>query len=209
MNPILSLFPLNIVAFPGEIINLHIFEPRYKELINDSLSSDNIFGIPSYVKNKIEFGTSVYITKVEKIYEDGRMDIVTKAQEIFQVLNFQNPFKGKKYAKGEILYMENIWDPSASYQTEMIEKTKELLELINVVGQVTIEYEATTFDIAHKVGLTLDQEYELLQLVKESERQYYIINHLNNIIPILKSVEKTKEKIKMNGHFNNFDPLDF
>ena len=206
---LIPLFPLNIVAFPGEVINLHIFEPRYKELINDCLKTDNIFGIPSYIKNKIEYGTSVSIVKVEKIYEDGRMDIVTEGVEIFRVNNFKNPYPKKLYAKGEVEFISLIFDPSPAFQTEMIEKTKELLELINVIGDVEITYEDSTYTLAHKVGLTLDQEYELLKLPRESERQEYIINHLNKIIPVLQSVEKTKQLIKMNGHFKNFDALDF
>ena len=75
MEYTLPLFPLNIVAFPGETLNLHIFEPRYKELITDCIKSDYVFGIPSFVKNKIEVGTTAKILKIEKTYEDGRMDI--------------------------------------------------------------------------------------------------------------------------------------
>lgn len=206
---LIPLFPLNIVAFPGEIINLHIFEPRYKDLVKDCLKAENVFGIPSYVRNKIEYGTSVKITKVEKIYDDGRMDIITRGLEVFKVNNFKNPYPKKLYAKGDVDFIDLIFDPLPDLQTEMIEKTKELLELINVIGDVQIDFDHTTYDLAHKVGLTLDQEYEVLKLIRESERQQYIINHLNKIIPVLESVEKTKQLIKMNGHFKNFDALDF
>ncbi|MFW5760940.1 MAG: LON peptidase substrate-binding domain-containing protein [Cyclobacteriaceae bacterium] len=205
----IALFPLNIVAFPGEKINLHIFEPRYKELIKDCLAESGYFGIPSYVKARIDYGTTVRIEKIEKTYQDGRVDIVTWAEKIFRVVDFQNPYPKKLYAKGEIAYQENIFDSDAALQVEMIEKTKELLQLINMISSVTIEYDANTYALAHKVGFSLEQEHELMTKSRESERQKYIVNHLNQLLPSLKEVERLKEKIKSNGHFNNFGPIDF
>jgi len=79
----IPLFPLNIVAFPGEEINLHIFEPRYKQLINDCLDNKTTFGIPSYVKSKIDLGTETEICSITKKYPDGRMDIKTRGVKVF------------------------------------------------------------------------------------------------------------------------------
>lgn len=209
MAETIALFPLNIVAFPGEKINLHIFEPRYKELIKDCLAESGIFGIPSYVKTQIDYGTTVRIEKVARTYEDGRMDIVTWAEKIFRVMDFQNPYPEKLYAKGAVEYQDNINDSDAGLQVEMIEKTKELLQMINVISGVTIEYDANTFALAHKVGFSLEQEYDLLVKRRESDRQQYIVDHLNQLLPTLKEVERLKEKINSNGHFNNFGPIDF
>src|SRR5690606_37970950 len=107
MSIFLPLFPLNLVAYPGESLNLHIFEPRYKQLIGDCLQSQANFGIPSFVHNKIEFGTEVLIDKVVKEYEDGRMDIKTIGTAIFKVENFINPLEGKLYAGGEVTRLTN------------------------------------------------------------------------------------------------------
>ncbi|MGK7397066.1 MAG: LON peptidase substrate-binding domain-containing protein [Candidatus Cyclobacteriaceae bacterium M3_2C_046] len=209
MELILPLFPLNIVAFPGENLNLHIFEPRYRDLINDALQSDQLFGIPSYVKNTIEFGTTARIQQIEKTYKDGRMDIKTKAEQVFEVIQYDNPYQEKLYAKGKIRFIENIHNPSYSLQEELIFKTREFLQHINMVGNVEIKMTYTSFDLGHKIGLTLEQEYDLLKLNQESQRQEYLIRHLDKILPVLNEVKKTKEKIKMNGHFRNFDPIDF
>lgn len=209
MSETIALFPLNIVAYPGEKINLHVFEPRYKELVKDCLAKSGVFGIPSYVKTHIDYGTTVRIESVARTYEDGRMDIVTIAEKVFRVTNFQNPYLEKLYAKGEVEYQQNTNDSEPDLQVEMIELTKELLQMINVISSVTISYDASTYALAHKVGLNLDQEYELLKKSKESERQFYIVEHLKQLIPSLKEVERLKEKIKSNGHFNNFGPIDF
>ncbi|MEL7221839.1 MAG: LON peptidase substrate-binding domain-containing protein, partial [Bacteroidota bacterium] len=65
----LALFPLQIIAFPGEAVNLHIFEPRYRQLITDCVEEGITFGIPSFVNGKVnEFGTEVKLIKIEKTH---------------------------------------------------------------------------------------------------------------------------------------------
>jgi uncharacterized protein len=66
-----------------------------------------------------------------------------------------------------------------------------------------------SYTYAHKVGMSIEQEYELLKINSEGERIIFIIKHLIKIIPILKEVEEAKRKIKLNGHFKLLDPLDF
>ena len=63
--------------------------------------------------------------------------------------------------------------------------------------------------LIHKIGLSYEQEYQLLQMPKESERLTFINSHLLATIAVLKEVNRTKGAIKMNGDFKNFDPLDF
>jgi hypothetical protein len=63
--------------------------------------------------------------------------------------------------------------------------------------------------LAHKMGFSFEQEHELLQLTRESERLAYIQRHLDQTIKVLKQIDRTKALIEMNGHFRNFDPLDF
>ena len=121
MEKMLPLFPLNLVVFPNEELNLHIFEPRYKQLINDCLREKTTFGIPSHVVNKIEFGTEVEITEVAKTYEDGRMDIKTKGLRTFKVINFQNPWQNKDYAGGTVELLETVKDEDPQLKIEILE----------------------------------------------------------------------------------------
>lgn len=209
MRSYLPLFPLKLIVFPGELVNLHIFEERYRQLINECIKEDKPFGIPAYVKNVIEYGTEVVIDKLAKQYEDGTMDIITRATRIFKVASFDNPASEKLYAGGDVSFLENISDDTYSTKVKMIDLIKELYETINVVKSVEVSEDIVAFDIGHKIGLSLEEEYQLLQLEKESERQLFIIQHLQKAIPILQEVERTKEKIRMNGHFKHLDPLDF
>lgn len=209
MENYLPLFPLNLVAFPGEVLNLHIFEDRYKQLISECLMQDAPFGIPSYVDNQIEYGTEVMITEVVKKYEDGRMDITTQAARVFKVLSFDNPAQDKLYAGGEVSFLANEYDADNHSRPEMIALVEELFSVISMVNRVEVADDVTSFDIAHKIGMSLNQKYALLQVERESERQQVIIQHLRDTIPVLREVEQTKERIRMNGHFKKYDPLDF
>lgn len=209
MENYLPLFPLNLVAFPGETLNLHIFEDRYKELINECVMQDIPFGVPSYVDNQIEYGTEVMIAEVVKKYDDGRMDITTLATRVFRVLLFDNPAKNKLYAGGAVAFLENEYDADNHSRPEMITLVQELFSVISMVDRVEVAEDVTSFDIAHKIGMSLEQKYSLLQIERESERQQVIIQHLRDTIPVLREVEQTKERIRMNGHFRKYDPLDF
>ncbi len=79
MTNFIPVFPLGIVVYPGEELNLHIFEPKYKQLINDCFETKKPFGIPTVIDGKIvEMGTTVLIKEISKTYEDGQLDIRTE-----------------------------------------------------------------------------------------------------------------------------------
>lgn len=205
----LPLFPLNLVVFPGESLNLHIFEPRYQQLVREALSTDKIFGIPSFVLNKIEYGTEVKITKLEKKYEDGRMDIRTIGTSIFKVIEFVNPMPGKLYSGGTVELLKNALDGDVLLQKELYGLANELFEWLGMQELVHFDQKLLTYTIAHKIGLSKEQEFELLKMTSERERQEFLIGYLKLTIPIVKRMERAKEKIRQNGHFKQMDPLDF
>ncbi len=79
MTNFIPIFPLGIVVFPGEALNLHIFEPRYKEMVTDCFAEVKPFGIPTVLENGVnELGTLLEITEIVEIHADGKMDIRTK-----------------------------------------------------------------------------------------------------------------------------------
>ena len=209
MEEKIPLFPLKMVPFPGEEINLHIFEPRYKDLINDILDQDKRFGIPAYINKKIDYGTLMEITEVSRVFDDGRMDIVTRGLQVFKILNFKNPAAGKKYAEGFVEYLNDDMTEDPLMKNTFIEKVEEFFSLINVLGKVQVLEDTRSYDVIHKLGLTLEMEYEILQIDREIERQEYIIDFLDQTIPVLQRVEKAKEIIRMNGHFRYFDAINF
>jgi Lon protease-like protein len=207
---LLPLFPLNLVIFPNEELNLHIFEPRYKELVNDCLRQGSTFGVPVFLENKIqELGVEVDITDLVNRYPDGRMDIKTKGKNIFRITNFFNPMTGKLHAGGNIELLEIEEDSDMLQRLLFIEAVSQLYEILNVKGELKSDIPFLSYKFAHKIGLSLKQEYELLTILAESERIEYLMEHLQKSIPVVKEMERTKEVIRMNGHFKNLDPLKF
>jgi len=205
----LPLFPLQTVFFPGETVPLHIFEERYKQLISDCREEAMTFGIPVFFNNTVEYGTEVQLVEVVNQYEEGEMDVVCVARQVFKVLTFDNEMDGKLYAGGTIEFLESDHDADSDHRREVFDKIKKLYDLMAVQFPPTPFDKFNSYAFAHKMGLSFEQEYELLKLTKETERLNYIAAHLDNTILVLEQINKTKAVIEMNGHFKNFDPLDF
>lgn len=209
MNDYLYLFPLNLVAFPNEKLNLHIFEPRYRQLINECLEKNQTFGIPAYLKNKVQsLGTEMRILELVNTYPDGRMDIRTEGIRTFKILKFDNPTKGKPYSGGDVVFHETDTDGSWVLSTEILELLEKLYEILQVPIPFDFSIKPLSFHIAHKIGFSIDQEYNLLNIHDEEARLEVIISHLKKTIPMVRELERTKELVQMNGHFKNLDPLD-
>ena len=202
-------FPLKLVAFPGEQVNLHIFEPRYKQLINECLQGESTFVIPVFNERVMDFGSEMEVTGLVKTYDDGEMDVTTKCVNVVQILSFKDKLNPKLYAGGEVESVENIVDPNPDDWELLRMLAKELVAMMKMEEQLDVDLVTDSFELAHKLGLSFEQEYDMLQMVRESQRQTYMINHLKRALPLVKEMEKTKEKIRMNGHFQHHDPLNF
>lgn len=208
MEDYIPIFPLKLVAFPGEEINLHIFEPRYRQLITDIVQSKGTFGIAVYLDRLMSFGTEVELKEVSKVYEDGRMDIKTIGRKVFEIMTLDNPMPQKLYAGGQVMFCEDNPKVPENLYSEFLFYLRELFRLMDYAVEL-IPLQVNSFTYAHKIGLKIEEEYELLQMDKEVERVKYLIRHLLKVIPILRDMEAAKIKIKMNGHFKNLDPLGF
>ena len=87
MTNFIPIFPLGIVVYPGEKLNLHIFEPRYKQLINECHQMKKPFGIPTVIENKVQdYGSLVEILEISKVHDNGEIDIKTKGERVFRIL---------------------------------------------------------------------------------------------------------------------------
>ena len=205
----LPLFPLQSIFFPGETVPLHIFEERYKQLIQDCRREAVTFGIPVYINNSVAFGTEVQLVEIVNSYDTGEMDVTCVARQVFRIISFNNEMAGKLYAGGEIEFLDNVNDADTSMKNEVLHNLHQLYELMDVPFTPLPIEKFSSYVLAHKMGLSFEQEYHLLQLRKESERLAFIKSHLVSTITVLQEVDRTKKTIEMNGDFRNFDPLDF
>ncbi|MBO0322007.1 LON peptidase substrate-binding domain-containing protein [Muricauda sp. CAU 1633] len=205
----LPLFPLQSVFYPGETVPLHIFEERYKQLINDCRKEAITFGIPVFINDAMLYGTEVQLVEVVNTYKNGEMDVVCVGRQVFKVLSFERQLKGKLYSGGEVEFIDVENDADEDLRDEVLQKVEVLYDLMDVPFTKTSPKQFNSYALAHKMGLSFEQEYELLQIPKEKDRLLYIKEHLDSTTSLLSQVNRTKAVIEMNGHFKNFDPLDF
>ncbi len=205
MTNFIPIFPLSIVVYPHEDLNLHIFEPKYKQLIKECFDQKKPFGIPVVIDDKIsEMGTLLEITEISKIYDNLEMDIKTKGIKIFRILEIITQIPGKLFSGAIVSYPHNHEHGKRILMNKVMAVTKKLHQILGVKTPLSHnEEELWSYDIAHSVGLTLKEEYELLTFMNELHRQEYLKRHLAKILPVVEEMELLKEKIKLNGHFKN------
>lgn len=210
MTNFIPIFPLATVVYPGEQLNLHIFEPRYKQLIKECIETKKPFGIPSVIDEKIsEMGTLVQVLELSKEYDDGKLDIKTEGLQVFRILELINELPDKLYCGAIVNYPENDEKGNRALMQGIVKGIKELHKLLKIEKNFAKpDNELWSYDVAHHAGMSLTEEYELLELLHELQRQEYLKRHLKKVLPLLAEMEMLKEKVKLNGHFKNLKGLE-
>lgn len=210
MTNFIPIFPLSLVVYPGEHLNLHIFEPRYKQLIQECVDQHKSFGVPVVIQNKVkELGTLVQITEIVKVYDSGEMDIKTEGLRVFRVLEIIREIPDKLYSGAIVNYPPNVEQGKKALMEKVVAAIKELHKLLKVQKPFPKQEDMlSSYDVAHHAGMTLDEEYEFLSLHSELHRQEYLKRHLAKVLPVVAEMESLKERIKLNGHFRNLSGFD-
>jgi Lon protease-like protein len=207
----LPLFPLQMIAYPGEVIRLHIFEPRYRQLIGECRDTGSTFGIPPYFQGRlVEYGTEMRLLEIFKTHEGGEMDIAVEGVRAFHLDNFLAEAPHKLYAGGNITPIENdpAVDPGVPDALHALySKLHEILKTGH--ARANFHVENLSFRIAPEVGLRLAQRIELLAIPAEADRQRLLLEHLQHLVPVLEAVEETRTRIGGNGKFHKLPKLEF
>lgn len=210
MTNFIPIFPLGIVVYPDEHVNLHIFEARYKELITDCFATKKPFGIPVVLDNTIqEYGTLVEIVEISNTYSDGKMDIKTRGLQIFKILELIKVIPNKLYSGAIVNYPANSFVNNKTLFKKILSHVKQLHQVLQVNKNFKkADEDLISYDIAHHIGLNIKQEYNFLLLMNEMQRLEFLRRHLNKTLPLAAQMEALKEKIKLNGHFKNLTSFD-
>ncbi len=200
------MFPLKIVVFPGEQLNLHIFEPRYRTLIQECEDEGKTFGIPTVRDNRVQdFGTEIQLLEITNRYSDGRLDIKTKGLRRFAIESFRVKGAGKPYGEADIKFINEAFVGSSHLSEAIIQRIDELFGMMEIDKPFNRDPESfRTFEMGHHVGFSHQQEYNFLSLENEMDRQSFMLNHLEQLIPTIREVERLQERIQMNGHFRDY-----
>jgi Lon protease-like protein len=211
MTKFLPIFPLDIVVYPGQHLNLHIYEPRYKQLINECKTEGKTFGIPSVFKDTLnEYGTEMELLEISEVYENGEMDIKTNGLKIFRIMEVLRQVPDKLYSAAVVYEVNHKPMDTLKLNPTLADLVNKLHLLMGTNFNLFEKFpEPLSFDIAHYVALTPEDQYRLLAAPSEKGRQYFLIQHLQKLIPSLEETEKTKQRVQMNGHFRREVPPSF
>lgn len=203
----IPVFPLGLVLYPKELLPLHIFEERYREMIAFCLDEEASFGVLLMQEGKMaDVGCEAKIDRVVTTYEDGRMDIIVEGTQRFRVRELQST---KSYMTATI---DEIREPDEPVKVDTRERVitqhMRLLELAGRKVRPTIyqNLDGISFFIAHNVGLSFEQKQKVLEMLTENERIVYLATHLESLIPKVEQYEDVRKKVQSNGHFKDFPP---
>jgi Lon protease-like protein len=188
----LALFPLNVVLLPGATLPLHIFEPRYRQMVRRCVEEKSEFGVLlALPKGLVRVGCTAQVTEVVKRYNDGRMDILTVGRSPFRIIELVN---AEQYANDELLEGHVDFLDDREYRTDPCTR-KELLRLYEVCHTLifedyprNIESEAAeypSFVVAGTLPLDLLWKQQILELRSEADRQERLVGYLREWAPHL------------------------
>lgn len=205
----IPIFPLALVVFPNSKYPLHIFEERYKILINKCLSNNSGFGIVSKIGDTIsEVGVYVEISDVTKIYESGELDIIVVGRWRFRRVNLEMHPDGY-YLSDTNRLDDKEGDSDLNYNLffALKQRVQEMLKLVNFnVGQGfwnnLEKSKLKSFKIAEKAGLSILQQQELLTIQSENKRLSYLLEHFEKLEEKLEENKMMRQIILGDGYLN-------
>ncbi len=203
--PLLPLFPLEVVLLPGTPLPLHIFEPRYKEMIAECRASAAPFGVVrTFDQGIADVGCTAEIASVTKEYADGRLDLVAEGRQRFEVLELNQE---RSFLRAEVLFVPD--EPGSAREEDAREEEKMRairlhLEILSLAGAVqdlsAADQNLLSFYLAGSLPLDLDFKQQLLAMRSEAGRMHAVAAYLEGILPRLRQVARAQERAGGNGH---------
>jgi len=199
VSQLLPLFPLDVVLFPNVAMPLHIFEPRYKEMIGEVLQSKGNFGVVRATEQGLaSVGCTAEIVAVTKQYEDGRMDIVAEGRERFEVMDVNTE---RSFYRGEVLYFVDEPEPPAKDKNaRLMEMHAEALTLLGASAEAPADEKELSFLVVGTMPFDLDFKQKLLAMRSEPKRVEAVLEYYETILPSLRRAVKARQKSGGNGH---------
>lgn len=203
MSTLLPLFPLDAVLLPGAPLPLHVFEPRYKEMIGECLQRKQLFGVLRAKDGEVaEIGCTAEILNVVKTYDDGRMDIITEGRQRFEVIHV-NP--ERSFLQAEVFYFRD--DPGTATREEISRAMELHGEIMKLAGSEPesvsdVREQELSFHLAGSLPIDLDFKQSLLGMKSEPERLRAVTGFFESILPNVRRTLHVRRKAGGNGHAN-------
>jgi len=195
------LFPLDIVLFPGTLLPLHIFEPRYKEMIGECLLNQSEFGIVRAQREGLAVvGCMASIVQVLRRYDDGRMDILCRGHNRFEIEQLDNT---RTFLQAEVDFFDDD-GPMSTRQSrqDCLALHFEVLELAGAEDMpmhVNLDA-AISFQLAWALPSDLGFKQQLLAIRSDAERTERLSDFYHSILPKLRIGAGASRTAHSNGH---------
>ena len=196
----IGLFPLGIVLLPTEQVPLHIFEPRYRELIAECVASEEPFGLVYADDDGVRrTGTLASVVEVVERFDDGRMNIVVEGGERFRLLELT---EGRSFQTGTVEPLVDLDDPADPEDVSRgIGLFARLVELTGAEVEVPGEkLERPSFSLASRFELAPELKLELLEEPSERLRLRRLCEILETVATAVERQRETAELASRNGH---------
>jgi Lon protease-like protein len=196
----IGLFPLELVLLPTEKVPLHIFEPRYRELIGECLTESREFGLVLADADGLrDVGTQAAVIEVARVYDDGRLDIVIEGRQRFRVVRLTS---GRSFQTAEIEAMDD--EEAEPPPPEQAARARELFDELAEVASADVEppgedVEALSFELAGRVEFGAAVKQELLELRSERERLRRLVELLERALGALRLEHEVRDRAAGNG----------
>jgi uncharacterized protein len=201
LSTLLPLFPLDLVLLPGTSLPLHIFEPRYREMISECLERKQQFGVLRGMDQELaEIGCTAEILSVTREYPDGRMDILTEGRRRFEVMQVNQE---RSFLQADVLYLED--EPALASRDEIARALELHGEIMSLAGAQPekpseIDEGQLSFHLAASLPLDLDFKQSLLGMKSEVERLRGVISFFESILSTMRRTTYVRRKAGGNGH---------
>jgi Lon protease-like protein len=205
--PELGLFPLPIVLVPTERVPLHIFEPRYKELIDECIELGEEFGLVLATGDGAvhEIGTRARVAQVAEVLDDGSMNIVVEGGERFRLLDLTS---GRTFTTGLVEPVHDDDEPALGTDAERaLEIFTELAEVsasdVEIPDPLSPLFD---FELAARVDFAVQAKQDLLSMTSPRARMTALIKLLENALEAVKLELTLRERAGRNGKVAPLDP---
>lgn len=192
-SSLIPMFPLTLLPLPGELVPLHIFEPRYRQLLEDAENTDIGFGIfLNHECNVRKLGALMKLESVIKRYPGGESDIVLRCIDIFSMDKLYRTYKSKLYPGGEV----KSWklDPQSIPGVVLYELFLRFQEKRKINRHFTA---FTLYQMATELNLDLFDRYKLLTLPVDS-KEVFLVKQLKFQLHVMTQEEKSKDVFHLN-----------
>jgi Lon protease-like protein len=195
----IGLFPLELVLLPTERVPLHIFEPRYKELIGECLAEEREFGLLFEDEGgRREIGTRAAVVEVLQVFDDGRMNVVVEGRERFRLVGLTS---GRAFLTGDVEEVDDDDDPPRRRDVQRaLTSFRRLIEVAESdVEEPVGESGSLAFELAARIDFGLELKQELLELRSERRRMTRIVELIERATAAIAAEREVRRRASANG----------